>query len=305
MSLVGLLKGTGKSGFGYNSTADDVLEGLDLSGKTYLVTGCNSGIGAETMRSLAAHGARVIGAARTDAKAKAACDGVAGDTVPVACELSEPESVRSCVERVASIKGRLDGIVCNAGIMALPELEQAHGYELQFFTNHVGHFILVTGLLDKLADDGRVIMTASEGHKGAPSGGIEFDNLSGEDGYNSWRAYGQSKLANILFARHLARRFKGTERVANAVHPGVIDTNLGRHMPGVAKLALKAGAPLVLKSIPQGAATQVWGVAHPDAAGVNGEYLIDCNIGSSSRLARDEELAARLWERTEEIVADL
>src|SRR5262245_40109125 len=204
MSLFALIKGKGPSGFGYGSTADEVTDGLDLKGRTMLVTGCNSGIGHETVRVLAARGVRVLAAARSVEKARDACEGLEGETVPLACELCEPASVRACVEAVKKDGAKLDAILCNAGIMALPKLEQTFGCEKQFFTNHIGHFMLVTGLLDRLADDGRVVMTSSDAHGMTPAGGIEFDNLSGERNYNSWRAYGQSKLANILFVKELA-----------------------------------------------------------------------------------------------------
>jgi len=143
MSLVSMFKGKGPSGFGYGSTAEDVTAGLDLSGRTILLTGCNSGIGKDTLRVLAMRGAHVIAAARTVDKAQAACDEVGGETTPVACELSEPASVQACAEQVIGLGRPLDAILCNAGIMALPRLNQKFGYELQFFTNHIGHFILV------------------------------------------------------------------------------------------------------------------------------------------------------------------
>ena len=141
-----------------------------------------------------------------------------GDFVPLACELSEPASIRACIDAVKSGAGPLDAIVCNAGVMAPPTLRQAHGYELQFFTNHIGHFILVTGLLDRLAPTGRVVVVASNAHRRAPAG-IEFDNLSGARDYAPLRAYGQSKLANILFTRELARRLPGGGQTANACTP--------------------------------------------------------------------------------------
>ena len=146
MSLAGIFKGRGPNGFGYGTTAMEVVAGCDLAGRTMLVTGCSSGLGLETIRALAARGARIIAAARTVDKARAACqgDGMAGDFLPVACELSEPASIRACIDAVKSGAGPLDAIVCNAGVMAPPTLRQAHGYELQFFTNHIGHFILVT-----------------------------------------------------------------------------------------------------------------------------------------------------------------
>jgi len=302
MSLYSMIKGKGPSGFGYGSTTEEVTAGLDLSGKTYLVTGCNSGLGGETMRVLAKRGAKVLGAARTQKKADDACRGVDGDTVGVVCELSEPDSVRACVESVKA-HAPLDGIVCNAGIMALPKLQQKHGIELQLFTNHVGHFLLVMGLVDSLADGGRVVMLSSAAHQAAPSVGIELDNLSGEKGYSAWKAYGQSKLANLLFARQLAKQLEGTGKTANAVHPGVIATNLSRHMNPLARVALGLGKPLFLKTIPQGAATQTYVATHPDAADLSGEYFSDCNVAKSSRQGRDMALAAKLWEATEEIVA--
>lgn len=304
MSLYSMIAGKGPSGFGYGSPAEEVVARLDLSGKRYLVTGANSGIGQETARVLLGRGATVIAAGRTEAKVSEALAGFGGTVVPVACELSEPASVRACVERVAGL-GPLDAIVANAGIMALPKLETKLGYELQFFTNHVGHYLLVTGLVDTLAADGRVVMVSSDAHKRAPSAGIELDNLDGAKGYTPWGAYGQSKLANLLFARELARRWKGTGRVANALHPGVIATNLGRHLPAVANLAFAVSKPLFLKTIPQGAATQTWAAAHPDGGKVTGEYLSDCNVGKSNALGRDDALAARLWAKTEEIVAGL
>lgn len=306
MSLVALLKPKGPSGFGYGSTAEEVTEGLDLSGRTILVTGVNSGLGLETVRVLATRGARIIAAARTVEKARAACGAIGRDIVPVACELSDPASVRACVDAVKSDGAKLDAIICNAGIMALPKLQQAHGYELQFFTNHIGHFILVTGLMDQLADKGRVVMLSSSGHKlFAPKVGIEFDNLSGERDYKPWRAYGQSKLANVLFAKELAKRLAGTGKIANALHPGGIATNLGRNMSVKMHVLMSILGPLALKTIPQGAATQCYVATHPSLDAVTGEYFVDCNIGTSSPISHDAALAARLWEESERIVAKL
>jgi NAD(P)-dependent dehydrogenase (short-subunit alcohol dehydrogenase family) len=305
MSLYQLFKGKGPSGFGYGSTAEQVTEGLSLEGKTILVTGCNSGLGLEAMRVLAQRGARVLGTARTLEKARAACAAVGGTAVPYACELSDPSSVRACVEAVKRGGERLDAIICNAGIMALPKLEQVHGIELQFFTNHIGHFMLVTGLLDRLADDGRVVMLSSGAHTMAPREGIRFDDLAGARGYTPWGHYGQSKLANLLFAKELARRLAGTGRTANAVHPGVIRTNLGRHMPGFADLLFGLAGPLVLKSVPQGAATEVYVAVHPAVAGITGAYFADCNVAKARADADDPALARRLWEVSEAIVAGL
>lgn len=305
MSIYGWFASKGKSGFGYNSTAERVTEGLSLEGKTMLVTGCNSGLGHEAMRVLALRGARVIGTARTVEKAKEACDGVTGKTIPIACELSDPASVRACAEEVKRQDIHLDAIICNAGIMALPNLEKAHGYELQFFTNHIGHFLLVTSLLDRLTETGRVVMLSSSAHSQAPKAGIELDNLDGSKGYAAWRNYGQSKLANILFAKELSRRFAGTKKTANAVHPGVIQTNLARHMNAVLGFFFNAFASLLLKTIPQGAATEVFVATSPTLADVSGEYFADCNVAAPRADANDAELAKKLWDASEKIVAEI
>ena len=306
MSLYELFTSKGPSGFGYGSTAEQVTEGLDLAGKTILVTGCNSGLGQEALRVLTMRGARVVGTARTVEKAKVACDAVkGGSTIPLACELADPASVKACVAEVKRQGLKLDAIICNAGIMALPKLEKAFGYELQFFTNHIGHFILVTGLLEQLTDTGRVVMLSSAAHLQAPKGGIQFDNLDGSKGYGEWANYGQSKIANLLFAKELARRFAGTKKTANAVHPGVIATNLSRHMNPVARFFFGAVGPLALKTVPQGAATEVYVATSPAAASISGEYFADCNVARPRKDATDAELAKKLWEVSEKIVAEL
>ena len=305
MSLYGLLAGKGASGFGYASTAADVTEGVSLEGRTMLVTGCNSGIGQETLRVLALRGARVIGTARTLEKAERACRAVEGQTLPLACELSEPASVFACVEAAKQAGVELDAVVCNAGVMALPKLQQAHGYELQFFTNHIGHFMLVTGLLSRLAEHGRVVVVSSSAHRQAPRAGIDFDNLDGSKGYGAWSAYGQSKFANLLFAKELARRLAGSKQTANAIHPGVIRTNLQRHMSSPLSALLNASGPLALKSVAEGAATQVYVATQPALAGVSGRYFADCNLATPRADADDQALARKLWETSERIVAKL
>jgi WW domain-containing oxidoreductase len=305
MSLYEHFTCNGPSGFGYGSTAEEVTAGLSLAGKTMLVTGCNSGLGQETLRVLSLRGAKVIGTARTLEKAREACQAAPGPTVPLACELSEPASVKACVAAIVAQGLALDAIVCNAGIMALPKREVAHGYELQFFTNHIGHFILVTGLLGQLTATGRVVMLSSSAHTMAPKGGIELDNLDGSRRYQQWRAYGQSKFANILFAKELARRFEGTARTANAVHPGVILTNLSRHLNPVVRAMQGAIVPLVLKSVPQGAATQVYVATHPSLQTVNGKYFADCNVTLPRRDAEDASTARKLWDVSEQIVASV
>lgn len=305
MALIEIFKRKGKSGFGYGSTAEDVTDGLSLSNQTILVTGCNSGLGQEALRVLSFRGAKVVGTARTLEKAQVACRDASSSAIPVECELSDPNSVRNCVKQVQQLGLRFDAVICNAGIMALPKLHQAHGYELQFFTNHIGHFILVTGLLNQLNETGRVVMLSSEAHRMAPRGGIEFDNLSGERNYRDWTAYGQSKMANLLFAKELARKLQGTGKTANAVHPGVIATNLGRHMNPVARTLFGALTPLVLKNTAQGAATEVFVATHPSVGSVSGTYFADCNIAKPRKDAEDPALATKLWEVSEQIVARL
>lgn len=308
MSLYSMIASRGPNGFGYGSTAEDVTAQLDLHGKTILVTGCNSGLGLETMRVLRKRGAHVIGTARTKQKAEEAAAGLGSQSGPftgAACELSDPKSVRSCVAEIQSKGTQLDAIIANAGVMALPKLETAHGIELQFFTNHVGHFLLVTGLLDRLTDKGRVVITASEAHRRAYAGGVQLDNLDGKKGgYTAWGAYGQSKIANILFAKKLAKKLEGTGKTANALHPGVIKTNLTRHS-SVAAIGMSIISPLVLKNIPEGAATQTYLAVNPKAEGLSGKYFSNCQVITPRREAEDTALADALWAKTEEIVASL
>ncbi|HLK90511.1 MAG TPA: SDR family NAD(P)-dependent oxidoreductase [Polyangia bacterium] len=308
MALVAALKGKGPNGFGFSTTAEEATAGADLHGKTVLVTGCNSGLGLETIRVLALRGARVVATARTVDKAREACAGLRGDFLPLACELGDPASVRACVAAVKDGAAPLDAILCNAGVMAIPTPQQKFGWELHLFTNHIGHFILVTGLLDRLAPAGRVVVTASRAHHRAPAAGIEFDNLSGERGYAPMKAYGVSKLANILFTRELARRLGqggATGQTANALHPGVISTNITRTIPSVGQLVMRMAAPILLKTIPQGAATQCYLAASPAVANVSGEYYSDCNPEQTTAAGRDMAMAARLWQESEALVARL
>lgn len=292
--------------FTARNTAEGVTEGLDLHGRTVLLTGCTSGIGRETLRVLALRGAHVIAAGRTEEKARAACADVApkGSTTAVACELSDFDSVRACADRVQALGRPLDVILCNAGIMALPRLEQRYGTELQFVTNHLGHFLLVTRLLDALlaAPAGRVVMVSSAAHSIARPAGIEFDDLSGERRYQPWRAYGQSKLANLLFARELNRRLRGTPARANALHPGAISTDLARYMNPLFAWVFSTLARPFLKNVAQGAATSCWVATSAELDGVGGLYFADCAEASSSPQGRDPQIARRLWAVSEDLV---
>jgi WW domain-containing oxidoreductase len=306
MSIYGFLKPNGPSGFGYSSTSEEVTEGLSLAGKTMLVTGCNSGLGLETLRVLVQRGARVIGTARTLQKAQDACKAVQGQTLPLECELSDPRSVSKCVAAIiqnGQMGMKLDAIICNAGIMALPKLELSCGYEKQFFTNHIGHFILVTGLVQYLTSTGRVVMVSSAAHTQAPKGGIEFDNLDGSKAYGPWRQYSQSKFANILFAKELARRFQGTLRTANAVHPGVVATNLARN-DRFARFFYTVAGPIGVKNVEEGAATQLYVATSPTLKEVSGQYFSHCNVIAPRPDAEDPLTAKKLWEVSEKITQE-
>lgn len=283
--------------FDASSTAEEVTAGLDLSGRTYLVTGATSGLGLETARVLALRGAHVLATGRTVDKAATAMQALQGRFTPYALELTDFDSVVRCAEDVAGSVPHLDGLICNAGIMELPELEQVNGLEKQFVTNHLGHFVLVNRLLERVvaAPQGRIVVVGSGSYKRAPAAGIEFDNLSGERGYDPAQAYGQSKLANGLFVRELARRLDSTTATANVVRPGVIMTNLGRHLDTSKQLLSRLIGWTFMKSVPEGAATQCYVATHPLLAEVTGEFFADCNPQIPGGLMQDDVLAAKLW----------
>ena len=288
------------SPFGATSTAEDVTAGLDLIGKTALVTGCNSGIGYETMRVLALRGAHVIGTGRTLERAHDACESVNGRTTPVELELSDFDSVVACAESVRSLDTPIDMLICNAG-MLLRELQQVNGLEIQFVVNHLGHFLLVNRLLDQVlaAPQGRVAVVSSIAHNNAPEGGIQFGNLSGE----GWarEAYGHSKLANGLFSLELAARLEGTVATSNSLHPGVIrETNIARNLPA----AMGSVQSMSGKTIPEGAATTCYVATYPELTGVSGLYFDDCNAVAPGGYMEDREMALRLWEVSEELTRD-
>jgi NAD(P)-dependent dehydrogenase (short-subunit alcohol dehydrogenase family) len=287
--------------FGVTSTAMDVIEGLDLAGLNVVITGCNSGLGLESMRVLASRGAHVIGTARTAAKAEQACSSVAGKTTPMVLELGSYESIHACTDAIRGLDMPLHVVMCNAGIMALPELRLVNGLEAQFAVNHLGHFLFTNGLMPavKAAGKARIVIVSSCAHFGAPEVGIEFDNLDGSKSYAPWKAYGQSKLANGLFAAELSRRLAGTGIIANSLHPGVIKTNLGRHLPP--REDDRKDEDIYDKDIPQGAATQVYVAVHPTPRTISGHYFADCNPALASAHMYDAQLAKRLWEVSEEL----
>lgn len=296
------------SPFGSDSTAEQVTAGLDLAGKTYAITGANSGLGYETMRVLALRGAHVIGIARTMDKATQACASVAGKTTPAFLDLADFASVVNCAEMIRGMDIPLDGLICNAGIMALPELELVDGIERQFAVNHLGHFILVNQLMATVmaAPQGRFVILSSRAHRRAPPDGIQFDDLAFANvEYAPWTAYGHSKLANALCARELARRLSGSSTTSNSVHPGIIQTNLGRHLPWYMQAAGTLFGWAFMKNIEEGAATQTYVATSPGLIGVNGFYFSDCNVDPVLTPAmQDDAMAARLWQVSEQLTRE-
>jgi len=296
------------SGFGAESTADDVLRGIDLSGKIAIVTGGYSGIGLETTRALAGAGALVVVPARRRATAEdavARIDGVEVDEL----DLSDLESVREFAERFVASGRKVDLVLNNAGIMACPETRVGPGWEAQFATNHLGHYALVNRLWPAIARGARVIAVSSGGHR---LSGIRWDDVQLEHGYDKWQAYGQSKTANVLFAVQLDALGRGVGVRAFSVHPGGILTPLQRYLPKeemvAAGLIDKDGKPANynFKTPQQGAATQVWAATSPQLNDMGGVYCEDCDIAEAiaddspspagvRSYATDPTQAARLW----------
>ena len=291
--------------FSAKSTAEEVTQGFNLTGKTVVITGVNSGLGFETMRVLALRGAKIIGLARTLEKAQQACSKIEGDTIPVACELSDWGSVYSAAQTINELNIPIDIIICNAGIMAPKHLSHAHGLEMQFATNYMGHYILVRRLLDKLksAEAGRIILLSSDAHKAfVMPGGIDFDNLDASKGYRPWYFYGQSKMADLLFAKALVSSLKGSSAAAYAVHPGIISTGLGRES-GWLKKILMFVTKSQQKTIPQGAATACWVATQPGLEASNGHYFSDCAPAKCHKLANDSALIEKLWRTSESLAS--
>lgn len=297
------------SSFTSRSTAADVVAGLDLRGQLFVVTGATSGLGLETVRALASAGADVVATGRSVDRAREATGAVAPRAIPVALDLERWDTVVAAAETVRALQRPVDAIVCNAGLMNLPALELAHGLEKHFVVNHLGHFLLVRRLLDRVreASQGRVVVVSSAMLSLAPAAGIDFDNLDGSRGYDPATMYGQSKLANALFAFELARREAGSRVTANTLHPGVANTNLDRALPAWRRMASRALAwsrPYV-RPIEVAAATQVYLATAPALAQTTGRYFEDCNpVEPPGRHVKDTRLAAALWERSDAIVRD-
>ena len=292
-----------RSSFGANATAEEVTAGIDLSGKTIVVTGCNSGIGLETMRVLALRGAHVIGTARTPERGQEACAGIKGKATPVVLELSDFNSVVACANTIRAMNTPIDALVCNAGVL-LTDLQQVRGLELQFVVNHLGHFILVNRLLERVtaAPQGRVVVVGSVAHQGAPQGGIQFDNLSGK----GWerQAYSHSKLANGLFSLELSTRLAGTRATSNSLHPGVVATNIMRNLnftPPAGGGNGRSPFGFAMETPAQGAATSCYLASSPTLGRVTGQYFADCNPAQQSNYQKDPAMAAKLWQVSEEL----
>eukprot|EP01018_Ginkgo_biloba_P009767 Gb_07739 [translate_table: standard] len=310
MGLLALVTGKrGASGFGSSSTAEEVTRGIDAAHLTAIVTGGASGIGAETVRVLASRGARVVIAARNVEAGNAVKDEILkeikGARIDVLrLDLASTESVKKFVEDFDALDLPLNILINNAGIMFCPFKLSEDGLEMHFATNHVGHFLLTKLLLDKMkytaketGVEGRIVNLSSIAHHLTYDEGIRFSKINDQSGYSDKKAYGQSKLANILHANELSRRLKeeGANVTANSVHPGFIMTNLMRYSLNLMRF-LKFFSGFLWKNVPQGAATTCYIALHPDLKGVSGKYFSDCNEMKPSPFARNEDLAKQLWE---------
>ncbi|XP_015084773.1 short-chain dehydrogenase TIC 32, chloroplastic-like [Solanum pennellii] len=299
----------GASGFSASSTAEEVTQGIDATGLTAIVTGASSGIGAETTRVLAMRGAHVVMAVRNVKSGEEVKDSILKE-IPHAkidvmeMDLGSMESVRKFASEYNSTGYPLNILINNAGVMAPPFMLSQDNIELQFATNHLGHFLLTNLLLQNLKNtaeashkEGRIVNVSSLGHRFTYREGIRFDKINDKDSYTAILAYGQSKLANILHANELARHFKeeGAEITANSLHPGSITTNLLRHQSLVEGLVNWIGKYFI-KNIPQGAATTCYVALHPQVKGITGEYFSDSNISASTSQGTDAELAKKLWD---------
>jgi NAD(P)-dependent dehydrogenase (short-subunit alcohol dehydrogenase family) len=314
--------------FGATSTTDEVLEGVDLSGKRILVTGVSAGLGVETARTLAAHGAQVVGAARDLNKAKTATEQVraqaanGGGLELVELDLASLASVRACADALISAGNPFDLVIANAGVMACPKSYTSDGFETQFGTNHLGHFVLVNRIVSLLKSGSRLVNLSSAGHRFSD---VNLDDPNFEHTpYTEFGAYGRSKTANILFAVEFDRRHKANGVRATAVHPGGIQTELARHLSpeaikqlidGINAANLAADAPVFSwKTIPQGAATSVWSGIVASADEVGGRYCEDCHVaelaegddirGGVRAYALDPDHAQALWAKSEEMVGE-
>jgi NAD(P)-dependent dehydrogenase (short-subunit alcohol dehydrogenase family) len=319
--------------YGAKSTTEDVLTGVDLRGKRILVTGVSAGLGVETARALVAHGAHVVGTARDLGKAKrttaevskAAAESGSSFQV-IELDLASLKSVRAAADKLVADGRLFDVVIANAGVMATPLGKTEDGFETQFGTNHLGHFVFVNRIAKLIKDGGRLVNLASSGHRFSD---VNLDDPSFETtSYEPFVAYGRSKTANILFAVEFDRRHRGRGLRATAVHPGGIATELARHMPDGAieawiqqiqeQRAAAGEQPFEFKSVPEGAATSVWAGVVASADEVGSKYCEDCQVAellpadspvsAISRGVRgyalDPESAKALWKKSEEMVGE-
>ena len=315
------------SSFVATSTTDDVLAGKDLSGKTVFITGGNSGLGQETGRAMAAKGAHVVLAGRDQAKLDSAVATIKREHADanletIICDLGSLDSVRACGTEASERFEKIDLLINNAGVMACPFGKTADGFEMQFGTNHLGHFALTKHLMPLIEagsdaeGSGRIVNLSSRGHHIAPT---NLDDPHFEDrDYNEWLSYGHAKTANVLFTVGLEDRFAYRGVHAFAVHPGGIETNLGRHLSQEQEQALvervtTADPNFAWKTIPQGAATQTWAATAEELEGKGGVYCEDCHVAevddqSSTSGVRsyavDKGNADRLWAISEEMTGE-
>jgi NAD(P)-dependent dehydrogenase (short-subunit alcohol dehydrogenase family) len=308
--------------FGAESTADEVLAGIDLKGKRVLVTGVSAGLGVETARSLVAHGATVVGTARDLTKARSALAEAGKTTVDlVEMDLASLASVRRAATDLLARAKPFDVIVANAGVMACPQGKTQDGFETQFGTNHLGHFVFVNRLVSLLKPGARIVNLSSAGHQISD---VDLDDPNFErTPYQAFTAYGRSKTANILYAVALDAKLKGRGVRATAIHPGGIQTELGRHltpelieqmMTRSCRAATKDAPQFKFKTVPQGSATSVWSGCVASADAVGGRYCEDCHVcevndDATSRVgvrsyALNPERANALWRKSEEMVGE-
>ncbi|XP_065862939.1 short-chain dehydrogenase TIC 32, chloroplastic-like [Euphorbia lathyris] len=299
----------GASGFSATSTAEQVTQGIDGTALTAIVTGASSGIGAETARVLALRGVYVIMAVRnveagTKIKETILKENPSAKVEVMQIDLSSMASVRKFASEYISSGRPLNILINNAAVAIPPFTLSEDNIELQFATNHVGHFLLTDLLLETMKNtaqesnhEGRIVIVSSVGHRHGYQEGIRFDKINDQSGYKKFLAYGQSKLANILHANELARRLKedGVNITANSLHPGAIATNIARHdsiLDGFVSIFCK----YVLKNHQQGAATTCYVALHPQVKGISGQYFMDSNLAKPDKVATDAELGKKLWD---------
>jgi len=297
-----------KSGFNAFSTASDVLKGLDLTGKTAFITGGHSGLGFDATKALAAAGVHVVVGARDVESAARNLSELKSVTI-LPLDLSDIASVRSVAAFVSANRYQFDYVLCNAGVMACPERRVGPGWESQFATNHVGHYVLVNLIWNNIRSGGRVVCVSSAGHHNSP---IRWHDIQFTTGYDKWLAYGQSKTANVLFALQLDSYGKDSDIRAFSLHPGKILTPLQRHLTNEEMAGEgwidKDGNPIdpTFKSTARGAATEVWAATSPQLNGLGGLYCEDCDVTALAsdysdpftgvcEYAVDPEEALKLW----------